>query len=298
MVWWRDDLIPALRPFFLRLERLALQALSAAILCRMCGRFARRSTQEVLADWFGVELEDMPWFAPTYNAAPQSVQPVVRVNRDSGGREFALMRWGLVPFWAKDAKVGYSTINARAEDAPAKPMYREAFKKRRCLVPADAFYEWQRLDAKTKYPHAIAMKDGQPYAFAGLWESWKPKEGAPLETFTILTTDPNAVTERIHNRMPVILKPADYNRWLDAESTERPPLDLLRPFPAEEMRAWRVSARVGNVRNNDAQLLEVSETSSAEGPGDPEVQPEIQPDLFTGCDDSTEAATSHVNLKK
>ena len=109
----------------------------------MCGRFARKSTQEVLADWFGVELEDMPWFAPSYNAAPQSVQPVVRLNRDSGQREFALMRWGLVPFWAKDAKFGYTTINARAEEAAAKPAYREALKKRRCLVPADAFYEWQ-----------------------------------------------------------------------------------------------------------------------------------------------------------
>jgi putative SOS response-associated peptidase YedK len=228
----------------------------------MCGRFARKSTQEVLADWFGVELEDMPWFAPTYNAAPQSVQPVVRVNRDSGDREFALLRWGLVPFWAKDAKIGYSTINARAEEAPSKPAYREAFKKRRCLVPADAFYEWQRLDAKTKHPYAIALKSGEPYAFAGLWEHWKPKEGEALETFTILTTDPNAVTEPIHNRMPVILRPADYPRWLDAASAERPPVDLLRPFPAEEMVAWRVGDRVGNVRNNDPLLLEPSQVAS------------------------------------
>jgi len=231
------------------------------ILLSMCGRFARRSTQEVLADWFGVELEDMPWFAPTYNAAPQSTQPVVRLNRDSGDREFALMRWGLVPFWAKDPKFGYSTINARAEEAPSKPAYREALKKRRCLVPADAFYEWQRLDQKNKQPYAIALKSGEPYALAGLWESWKPQEGPPLETYTILTADPNELMQSIHNRMPVILERRDYDRWLDSSGRNSgevvsPPVDLLRPYPAEKMRAWQVSQCVGNVRNNDLDLLE------------------------------------------
>jgi len=221
----------------------------------MCGRFARRSTQEVLADWFGVELEDMPWFAPSYNVAPQSVQPIVRLSRDTGTREFALMRWGLVPFWAMDAKFGYSTINARAEEVASKPAYREALKRRRCLVPADAFYEWQRLDAKTKQPYAIALKSGEPYAFAGLWEHWQPKEGEPLETFTVLTTDPNAVMERIHNRMPVILEPQDYARWLEPGDPAQPPVDLLRPYSAEKMEAWPVSERVGNVRNNDPELL-------------------------------------------
>jgi putative SOS response-associated peptidase YedK len=227
----------------------------------MCGRFARKSTQEVLADWFGVELEDMPWFAPTYNAAPQSTQPVVRVNRDSGSREFALMRWGLVPFWAKDPKFGYSTINARAEEAASKPAYREALKKRRCLVPADAFYEWQRTSEKNKQPYAIALKSGEPCALAGLWESWKPQEGPTLETFTILTTDPNELMQTIHDRMPVILAQRDYERWLEPEGESggdpaRPPVDLLRPYPAERMRAWQVSQRVGNVRNNDPELLE------------------------------------------
>lgn len=221
----------------------------------MCGRFARRSTQEVLADWFGVELEDMPWFAPTFNATPQSTQPVVRLNRDSGSREFALMRWGLVPFWAKDPKFGYSTFNARAEEVPTKPAYREALKKRRCLVPADAFYEWQRLDKKNKQPYAIALKSGEPYAFAGLWETWKPQAGSPLETFTILTTDPNELMQPIHNRMPVILEPQDHERWLDPGDPARPPVDLLRPYPAEKMQAWQVSQRVGNVRNNDPDLL-------------------------------------------
>jgi putative SOS response-associated peptidase YedK len=244
----------------------------------MCGRFARRSTQEVLADWFGVELEDLPWFAPTYNAAPQSTQPVLRLNRDTGQREFALLRWGLVPFWAKDAKFSYTTINARAEEAASKPAYREALKKRRCLVPVDAFYEWQSLPSpvkgkKAKNPYAIALKSGEPCALAGLWERWQPKEGAPLETFTILTTDPNELMEPFHNRMPVILERPDYQRWLDSGTPTsgdpksgnpaQPPVDLLRPYPAEKMAAWPVGDRVGNVRNNDPQLLEEQRLHSA-----------------------------------
>jgi putative SOS response-associated peptidase YedK len=224
----------------------------------MCGRFARRSTQEVLADWFGVELEDVPWFAPSFNVAPQSVQPVVRVNRDTGNRQFALMRWGLVHPWAKDAKIGYNTINARAEEVASKPAFREAFKKRHCLIPADCFYEWMRLDAKSKRPFAIALKSEEPFAFAGLWESWRPKDGAPLETFTILTTSENELMRPIHDRMPVILEPRDYDRWLDAGDPARPPVDLLCPYPAEKMLAWPVSDRVGNVRNNDSALLERS----------------------------------------
>ena len=221
----------------------------------MCGRFARRSTREVLADWFGVDLEDLPAFPASYNIAPQSVQPVVRQGQDSGAREFALLRWGLVPFWAKDVKIGYSTINARAEEAATKPAFREALRKRRCLIPADAFYEWARRDAKNKQPFAIGLRSGEPYAFAGLWERWCPKGGEALETFSILTTDANEVLDPIHNRMPVILEPKDYSRWLEPAAVERLPVDLLRPFPAERMTAWPVSERVGNVRNNDPELL-------------------------------------------
>ena len=202
----------------------------------------------------------MPWFAPSYNVAPQSTQPVVRLSRDNGRREFALLRWGLVPFWSKDAKSAYSTINARAEEAASKPAFREALKKRRCLVPADAFYEWQKIDAKTRRPYAFALKSGEPYALAGLWERWQPQnEGAepapPLETFTILTTDPNELMEPFHNRMPVILEPKDYDRWLDTGDPARPPVDLMRTYPAEKMAAWPVSDRVGNVRNDDPELL-------------------------------------------
>jgi putative SOS response-associated peptidase YedK len=136
-----------------------------------------------------------------------------------------------------------------------KPAFREALRKRRCLIPADAFYEWARIDAKNKQPFAIALKSGEPYAFAGLWERWRPKDGDALETFTILTTDANEVLEPIHNRMPVILEPKDYSRWLEPATVERLPVDLLRPFPAEQMTAWPVSNRVGNVRNNDPELL-------------------------------------------
>ena len=159
-----------------------------------------------------------------------------------------------MPSWAKDAKIGLSTINVRAEEAASKPAYREALKKRRCLVPTDAYYEWQCLGDKTKRPFAIALQSGEPYAFAGLWEAWQPPEGALLETFTILTTAPNSLTEPIHDRMPVIVEPKDYDRWMDPSTA--PPLDLLRPYPAEHMRSWQVSEQVGNVRNNAPSLLD------------------------------------------
>lgn len=228
----------------------------------MCGRFARKSTQQVLADWFGVDLEDMPWFAPTYNAAPQSTQPVVRLKRDTAGREVAIARWGLVPYWASDAKVGYTTFNARAEEVTTKPMFREAMKRRRCLVPADAFYEWQKLGAKRRKAFAAGLNSGEPYALAGLWERWKPKNGEPLDSFSIITTDPNELMEPVHDRMPVILNPKDYDRWLDPGDPDRPPIDLLRPYPAEKMKIWPVSERVGNVRNDDPALLDQDDAQS------------------------------------
>ena len=221
----------------------------------MCGRYVRKSTRREIAAWFGTEEEETLDWGASYNVAPQTFQPVVRLNRDTGKREIVLMRWGLIPYWSKDQKIGYSTINARAEEVASKPAYREALKKRRCLVPADAFYEWQRLDEKNKQPYAIALKSGEPYAMAGLWESWKPQEGPPLETFTILTTDPNELMQSIHTRMPVILESRDYERWLEPGDPARPPVDLLRPYPAEKMQAWQVSQRVGNVRNNDPELL-------------------------------------------
>jgi putative SOS response-associated peptidase YedK len=200
-------------------------------------------------------LLSKPWYAPSYNVAPQSLQPVVRLDSETGERELTIMRWGLIPFFAKDAKIAYSTINARAETVAISPVFREPMKRRRCLVPATGFYEWQALDKKSKQPWTIELVDGNLFAFAGLWDRWKDKaKGQPLETYTIITTDPNELLEPIHNRMPVILSPQNYSRWLDPGEPSQLPIDLLRPYPADEMRAWKVSAAVGNVRNNCPEL--------------------------------------------
>jgi putative SOS response-associated peptidase YedK len=221
----------------------------------MCGRYVRRATKNAIADWFGVDPEHLPEFGPSFNIAPQTFQPVVRLSPESGEREIVLMRWGLVPFWARDTRDGVKRINARAESIVTTASFREAIKKRRCLVPADAFYEWQKIGAKSKQAFAIGMLDGSQYGFAGLWESWKEENGTLLETFTIITTDPNEVMEPLHDRMPVIIEPKDYDRWLQPAEAQALPLDLLRPFPAKRMRAWKASSRVGNVRNDEESLL-------------------------------------------
>jgi putative SOS response-associated peptidase YedK len=163
---------------------------------------------------------------------------------------------GLIPYWAKDPSIGLRTINAKAETITTAPAFREAIKYRRCLVPADAFYEWVKLDAKNKQPFAIAMKDGQPYALAGLWERWKDtKAGSELLTFTVITIDPNEVVEPLHDRMPVIIPQRDYDRWLKP-NPDRPPIDLLRAFEAEKMTAWKVDKAVGNVKNDRPDLMD------------------------------------------
>jgi putative SOS response-associated peptidase YedK len=222
----------------------------------MCGRYVRRSDKQRIAEHFAVHGPSLPDFGPSWNVAPQTFQPIVRLNRDTGERELVLMRWGLIPFWAKDPNIGLRTINAKAETITTAPAFREAIKFRRCLVPADAFYEWQKLDAKTKQPFAIAMKDGQPYALAGLWEKWKDrKSGSELLTFTIITTDPNEVVQPMHDRMPVIIPERDYDHWLKADP-ERPSIDLLRPFEGDKMTAWKVDRAVGNVKNDRPALIE------------------------------------------
>lgn len=164
---------------------------------------------------------------------------------------------GACAVWSKDGEAAFNTINARAETVTTSALYREPMKRHRCLVPADFFYEWKKLDEKAKQPYAIAMKDSSIFAFAGLWETWKDKEtDKTLETYTIITTDPNELMEPIHNRMPVILAPRDYGRWLEPGDPQRPPVDLLRPYDAEQMTAWKVSRAVGNVRNNSPGLIE------------------------------------------
>jgi len=224
----------------------------------MCGRYGRRADKQRIAEWMqthNTDVFDDSYLAPSYNVAPQSLQPVVRLDSETGERELTIMRWGLIPFFAKDAKIAYSTINARAETVATSPVFREPMKRRRCLVPATGFYEWQALDKKSKQPWSIELVDGNLFAFAGLWDRWKDKaKGQPMETYTIITTDPNELLEPIHNRMPVILSPQDYTRWLDPGEPSQLPIDLLRPYPAEEMRAWKVSAAVGNVKNNFPEL--------------------------------------------
>jgi putative SOS response-associated peptidase YedK len=171
------------------------------------------------------------------------------------------MRWGLVPYWAKDIKIGFSTINAMAETVDTKSVFREAFKRRRCLVPIEAFYEWKKLDAKTKQPYAIALADRGIMALAGLWETWRSPASETVRSFTIITTTPNELCAEIHNRMPVILGPEAWAQWLGEEEAEGDGLkSLLVPYPAEGMMAWPVSQRVGNVKNNDPSLIEIITT--------------------------------------
>jgi putative SOS response-associated peptidase YedK len=228
----------------------------------MCGRYGRRGDKQRIAEWMQThntnvfdEIDDTA-LAPSYNVAPQSMQPILRLDPETEQRQLTVMRWGLVPYWSQDGKPSFSTINAKSETVATSPTYREAWKRRRCLVPADLFYEWQKLDEKTKQPYAIAMKDDGMFAFAGLWETWKDKTtGNKLRTYTILTTYPNELMEPIHNRMPVIIPPKDYERWMAPTDPAHLPVDLLRPYPAGEMKAWRVGRAVGNTRNNDPSLI-------------------------------------------
>ena len=224
----------------------------------MCGRYYRVSDKQRIAEAFHLgRLPEEFEAPPDYNVAPSTFQPVVRAERETGERELVMMRWGMVPYFAKSLAEfkGLGTINAKAETLTSRAIWRAPFERRRCLVPADGFYEWKRLDAKTRQPYGFTMKSGGMLAFAGLWDAWKePAGGGWLQSFSIITTDPNELTARVHNRMPVILRRADYDRWLSREIGERPPSDLLRPFDAEQMAAFPVDPRVGSVRNNEPGL--------------------------------------------
>ncbi len=228
----------------------------------MCGRYFRKSDKQRIAEAFHLgDIEDLPLeSAPSYNIAPTTMQPVIRNNRDTGEREMVAMRWGMVPHFAKslaDFK-GFSTINAQAETLLSKAMWRVPFQRRRCLIPADGFYEWRKLDQKTKQPYAFGMRSGGPFAFAGVWDAWKdPATQNWLQSFSIITTEPNELTATVHSRMPAILEPMNYERWLDRADPDRPPIDLLRPYQADEMTAHPVDSRVGNVRNNEPSLCDL-----------------------------------------
>ena len=191
-----------------------------------------------------------------YNIAPTQTVPVVL---DSEPQEMAQLRWGLIPWWAKDMRIGSSLINARRETVASKPAFREAFKKRRCLIPADGFYEWQRI-GDGKVPQHIWMLDREPFAFAGLWERWRDPALGPevdlLRTCTIITTDPNELMAEIHDRMPVILPRESYAEWLSPETSAEALQSLLRPYPADRMEAYAISKRVNSPRYDDPSIVE------------------------------------------
>jgi putative SOS response-associated peptidase YedK len=222
----------------------------------MCGRYYRRSDKQKIAEAFRTGVPTTFEILPSYNAAPQSLQPIVCINPKTLERELIQMRWGLVPYWAKDPKIGYSTIHAKAETLATSPTFREALKRRRCLIPMDGFFEWDTVGPKSKEPYAIALNTGSIFALAGVWETWSDKAaGRTLYTFTVITTDPNELIETFHHRMPVIVAPEDYERWMAPAEPSHLPVDLLRPYPSEKLTAWRVSAAVGNVRNDHPGLI-------------------------------------------
>jgi putative SOS response-associated peptidase YedK len=217
----------------------------------MCGRFAQRSPARKVAKQF--KVEEVPPLAERYNVAP--AQAVLTVREASGGREVTFLKWGLVPRWAKDPAIGNKLINARSETVTEKPSFREAFARRRCLVPLDGFYEWARRGDR-KRPFYFHMRDGEPFAIAGLWERWEG-EGGPLETCTLLTTEANELLAPYHDRMPVILGPEDYEVWIDPDVREREMLTrLLRPYPHVGMSAYAVSALVNSPSNDDPRCVE------------------------------------------
>ncbi len=219
----------------------------------MCGRFTLRTPAHRLAEAFGVDA--LPNLAPRYNIAP--TQDVVAIRHTEAGRGLAMLRWGLIPGWAKDPAIGSRMINARAETVAEKPSFRAAFRQRRCLVAADGFYEWQKAAEGPKQPYYIRLESDAPFAIAGLWERWRDPAGETVESCTLITTEANPALAPIHHRMPVIVSPADYDAWLDPRPASADALhDLLRPYLGAEMAAIPIGRHVNNVRNDDPGCIE------------------------------------------
>ncbi len=233
----------------------------------MCGRYTLHAPPEELARIFRLPLDEVHRvfdFGPRYNIAPTDDIAAVRVRRGGESREPAVLRWGLVPYWTRDPGIGARMINARGESVAGKPAFRDAFRERRCLVVADGFYEWQKLTGR-KQPYYLRMRDGEPFAFAGLWDRWEGQgqgqgqgqRQEPIESCTIITTEPNELARALHDRMPVILRPEDYDRWLDPVATDLKSLEvLLRPFPSELMIAYPVSTLVNKPENDAPECIE------------------------------------------
>ena len=222
----------------------------------MCGRSSLTKTEKEIEERFNAtfysdELERYNPL-PNYNAAPSQMLPII-TNHDPN--RIHLYRWGLIPFWAKDEKIGYKMINARVETLMEKSAFKNALKQRRCLVPMDGFYEWKR-DGKTKIPYRIILPDTPIFTTAGLWESWKDGSGKEIFSFTVITQKPNTIMSSIHDRMPAILNPEQERLWIDNALSATEAISLIEPYPSKLMHAYKVSPRVGNVRNNDAQLID------------------------------------------
>jgi putative SOS response-associated peptidase YedK len=255
----------------------------------MCGRYSLTTPVEGLRQLF--DFPERPNLAPRYNIAPtQSVAAVRRAppvaeqsgeSPPAGGQHLVLLRWGLIPHWAKDASIGSRMINARAETLAEKPSFRAAFHKRRCLIVADGFYEWQKQDKGPKQPYRIARRDGGPFAFAGLWERWRDAAaGSLVESCTIVTTEANALLRPIHDRMPVILPPPAFTAWLDPETGSEAALALLRPYGGDDLVAYRISLRVNSVANDDDAIIAPLEDAAEAGKSDETAANGRQPRLL------------------
>lgn len=220
----------------------------------MCGRYALYGPISRLSERFSASIDEMPAdFGPRYNAAPMQMLPVVR-QRPGGERVAHLLRWGLLPGWAKDPGIATRLINARAETLAEKPAFRAAYRARRCIVPASGFYEW-RATPGGKQPYYIQPANDELFGLAGLWERWTRPEGTPIDTFTVITTAANATMQALHERMPVILQPADYGPWLSRDTAPERLGQLLAPCPDGMLSMHPVSKAVGNVRNEGARLI-------------------------------------------
>lgn len=230
----------------------------------MCGRFTLHASPEQIAAQFDVEAPEQ--LADRYNIAPTQPVGIVRLDRSGNEREWALVHWGLIPSWSKDPSIGAKMINARGETVAEKPSFRAALRRRRCLIPADGFYEWKRTGSG-KQPFYIRLSSHEPFAFAGLWELWTGPDGSELQSCTVITTGPNELMEKLHDRMPVILAPDDYADWLgdgkDADAKEIERLQhLIRPFDAELMEAFPVSTQVNSPMHEGALLIKPLATIS------------------------------------
>jgi putative SOS response-associated peptidase YedK len=224
-------------------------------LITMCGRFTLTLDPSQLQDLFGLTGTPPPAWAPRYNIAPTQPVAAIILNENSQ-RELTHFQWGLIPSWSKDPAMGSRMINARAETIREKPAFRAALKRRRCLIPANGFYEWQK-SGKGKTPMYITLKDGSPFAIAGLWEQWRSPQEDVIRSCTLITTTPNSFMEKIHDRMPAILNPKDYDRWL--APGELPEMDLrhlLSPYPASEMKAIEVSRKVNDPKFDSVECVE------------------------------------------